>query len=89
MCPDICLPIHEPLLTTKCNFYKRYIDDIFLLRQGTPEELEVFIKQINQQHPTINFTEEVSSNAIDFRDCHIYKSKDGKLHSTVHTKTTD
>ena len=30
-----------PLLTTKCNLYKRYIDDIFLLWQGT---LEVFIK---------------------------------------------
>ena len=37
-----------PLLTTKCNFYKRYIDDIFLLWQGTLEELEVFTK-----HPTI------------------------------------
>ena len=74
MCPDICQPI--PLLTTRCNFYKRYIDDIFLLWQGTLEELEVFTKQINKLHPTIKFTEEVSFNAIDFLDCHIYKSKD-------------
>ena len=78
-----------PLLTTKCNFYKGFTDDIFLLWQGTLEELEVFIKQINKLHPTIKFTEEVSFNAIDYLDCHIYKSKDGKLHSTVHTKTTD
>ena len=56
MCPDICQPIHDfeetcinPLLTTKCNFYKRYIDDIFLVWQGT---LEVFTKLINKLHPT-------------------------------------
>ena len=78
-----------PLLTTKCNFYKRYIDDIFLLWQGTLEELKLFILQINRLHPTIKFTEEISFNSINFLDCHIYKSKDGKLHSSVHTKATD
>ena len=57
-----------PLLTKKCNFYKRYINDIFLLWQGTLEELQLFINQINKLHPTIKFTEEVSFSAIDFLD---------------------
>ena len=64
-----------PLLTTKCNFYKRYIDDIFLLWQGTLEELKLFILQINRLHPTIKFTEEISFNSINFLDCHIINLK--------------
>ena len=77
------------LLTTKCNFNKRYIDNIFLLWQGTLEVLEVFIKQISKLHLTIKFTEGITFNTIEFLDCHIYESKDGKLHSTVHSETTD
>ena len=46
-----------PLLTNKCHFYKRYIDGVFLLWQGTLEELQLFTKQINKLHPTIKFTE--------------------------------
>ena len=77
------------LISDKCNFYKRFIDDIFMLWQGTIQELQSFLQEINLLHPTIKFESKLSFNEIDFLDCHIYKSKDGKLQTTVYTKPTD
>ena len=37
-------------------FYKRFIDDIFIIWTGTEEELKTFMTKINNAHPTIKFT---------------------------------
>ena len=37
-------------------FFKRYIDDIFMIWTGTEEEFLAFFKQLNEMHPTIKFT---------------------------------
>ena len=71
------------------NFYKRFIDDIFILWNGTREQLKKFIEQINALHPTINFEANYSFNSINFLDTHIYKNKIGKLCTTLHVKPTD
>ena len=48
--------------------WKRYIDDIFLVWTDTKENLEQFIKSINDLHPRINFTAEISTDEITFLD---------------------
>ena len=77
------------LLNNKCTFYKRFIDDIFLLWTSTLEELNQFIEQLNQLHPTIKFDAKYSKTSIDFLDTKIYKSSNGKLQTTLYTKPTD
>ena len=77
------------LLTNKCPFYKRFIDDIFLLWNGTLDELEKFLEQLNKLHPTIKFDAKYSKSSIEFLDTKVYKSTDGKLHTTLYTKPTD
>ena len=54
------------------NLYKRFLDDIFLLWNGTLSDLNNFIGYINEIHPTIKFTHECSNTEIDFLDTTIY-----------------
>ena len=70
-------------------FYKRFIDDIFMVWNGTVEQLKQFIKNINTIHPTIKFDAKYSVDSIDFLDTHIYKTENGKLCTTLHIKPTD
>ena len=77
------------LIRNNCPFYKRFIDDIFLLWSGTLEELKVFIEKLNDQHPTIKFDAKYSLTSIEFLDTRVYKSTEGKLQTTLYTKPTD
>ena len=77
------------LIRKNSNFYKRFIDDIFILWNGTREQLKEFIEQINTVHPTIKFEANYSFNSINFLDTHIYKNKNRKLCTTLHVKPTD
>ena len=77
------------LIRDKCTFYKRFIDDIFILWNGTPDELKNFIAELNLLHPTIKFDAKYSKTSIEFLDTKIYKSADGKLQMTLYTKPTD
>ena len=43
------------LLDNNTKFYKRFIDDIFLVWNGTLDELKIFINKINDLHSTIKF----------------------------------
>ena len=78
-----------PLLIGKCPFYKRFIDDIFLLWTGTPDELNQFIEQLNQLHPTIKFDAKYSKTAVEFLDSKVYNPTNGTLQTTLYTKPTD
>ena len=78
-----------PLIANKCPFYKRFIDDIFLLWTGTLDELKVFIEDLNKLHPTIKFDAKYSKTSVEFLDTRVYKSNDGKLQTTLYTKPTD
>ena len=77
------------LIRNKCNFYKRFIDDIFIIWNATHDELKAFVEQLNKLHPTIKFDVKYSTDSIEFMDTRIYKSTDGKLQTTLYTKPTD
>ena len=55
------------------NFYERFMDDIFILWNGTREQLKEFSEQINTLHPTIKFEANYSFNSINFLDTHLQK----------------
>lgn len=73
-------------------FY-RYLDDIILISSGTREDLEDNIKDLNNLHPSLKFTADISDLGINFLDLHIYKGKHfpetGKLETRVFTKPCD
>ena len=76
------------LTKNKAIFYKRFIDGIFTLCNGTLDQLKEFLTTINTLHPTIKFDAKYSFSSINFLNTQIYKSDDGKLHTTVHIKPT-
>ena len=55
------------------KLYLRYIYDIFLIWNGTLEELEVFLQKVNNYHPTIKFDYQISKMKIHFIDTTVFK----------------
>ena len=49
---------------TKPTEWKGYIDDVFSLWDCNRKDVELFIKEANNFHPTIKFTAEISENEI-------------------------
>ena len=73
--------------------WKRFIDDIFIIWTGTTAEFEEYMHTINQIHPTIKFTHEVSDMELTFLDVTLYKG-DRFLHTNIldlrtHIKNTN
>ena len=77
-----------PLLTKLSNFYLRFIDDIFLVWNGTKTEVDNFLKKIKECHPSIKFEYEMSQTEINFLDTTVFKANN-KLRTKVHVKPTD
>ena len=46
----------------------RFIDDIFMIWTHVSNELDKFIKYLNEIHPKIKFTHESSTTEINFLD---------------------
>ena len=70
-------------------FWKRFIDDIFLIFLGTTEQLQSMKDFMNNLHPTIKFTFEHSTHEISFLDMKILIGTDRKLSTTLYRKPTD
>ena len=62
-----------PLLTNLSDFYLRFIDDIFLIWNGTKSEFDNFLKKINECHPSIKFEYEMSKTEINFLYTTVFK----------------
>ena len=79
--------LKKPLL------WVRYIDDIFTIWTYPLVDFEQFLVNLNQIHPSINFTAQISSLACDFLDLTIYKAPDftmtGKLSTTIYYKPSN
>ena len=75
------------------NMWKRFIDDIFLIWTGSPDQLKSFTSEINTVHPTIKFTYEQSENELTFLDVIVYKGPQftttGLLDVKTHIKPTN
>jgi len=71
------------------GFYKRFIDDIFLLWQGSREQLDEFISYMNSIHPTIKFSSsfDFEKREITFLDVSI-RIEDGKIITDLFRKPT-
>lgn len=70
-----------------------YMDDTLLMWGGSALELEDFMKQINDLHPSLKFTIKSSSNEIQFLDLEIFKGprfmEAHILDVRCHTKNTE
>ena len=70
-------------------FWKRFIDDIFLIFIGTTKQHQSMKSFINNLHPMIKFTFEHSTQEISVLDMKIHIGADHKLSTTLYRKPTD
>ena len=87
--------LETQILSNSCIkplFWKRYIDDVFLLWNTSQEKIESFVKKANDFHSTIKFTAEMSETEITFLDTKVYKgvrfAKESILDVQTHYKQT-
>ena len=52
----------------KPYFYRRYLDDIFIIWTDTTSKLQQLVTDINNCHPTIKLTSETSTESINYLD---------------------
>ena len=65
-----------PYINSFSNFYCQFIDDVFFPWSGTIVQLQEFIKNLSNRHPTFKFDFQYSKTSIEFLDTTIYKSKE-------------
>ena len=70
--------------TLKPSFFKRFINDIFLIWPHGEDTIQDFLIMINSHHPTIKFTEEHSPTHIPFLDTIVYKEHNKLLTKVYH-----
>jgi hypothetical protein len=75
---------------TPIQFYKRYIDDIFVIWTGTKNEFADFANRINNLHPTIKFTNEFNHErkSTTFLDLTV-SIVNNKIKTDLYRKETD
>jgi hypothetical protein len=86
------LHLLDPSITEQqhVKLYKRFLDDLLLLWNGTLHEFNIFFNHLNQVIPGITFTYKISSEANEFLDLQIAISSFGnskpKLSFSTHQK---
>ena len=70
------------------EFWKRYIDDVFLLWTDSEDKLNQFLQFINTVHPTIKFTSSSSQTSLPFLDI-LITLQGGFLSTSLYSKPTD
>ena len=85
--------LEDNLLTTSpvpvsSSYWKRYIDDIFLLWTRSLAELQQFSEFLNQFHPSVKFTVTFHDRAAPFLDI-LVSLENGFLQSDLYSKPTD
>ena len=75
----------------KPKYYKRFIDDIFLIVNCNETELAELIAHMNNQNPSIQFTHEHSRDEITFLDVTVYRDhrNSDKLQVRTYIKPTN
>ena len=77
-----------PLLENLSDFYQRFIDNIFLMRNGIKTEFDNSLKKINECHPNLKYEYEMSQTETNFFDTTLFKV-DNKLRTKAYVKPTD
>ena len=72
------------------HLWKRYIDDVFFIWRGTVEELEYFVKYINEQHSYIKFTPNynIETRSVPFLDMTVKIDDNGFIQTDLYKKST-
>ena len=72
------------------HLWRRYIDDIFFVWNASVEDLEIFIKFINDQHPYIKFTAtyDTTTKTIPFLDMSVSINHDCLFETDLYKKDT-
>jgi hypothetical protein len=79
--------VQQLLHKEKLLMYKRYIDDTFMIVQGTEKDVNNIMDKLNQLDETIKFTHTASKKSIDFLDIIIkYDAHLGKIDTSVFQK---
>ena len=86
----------EMFIMNECNpyfdrikFYKRYVDDTFLIFQGSKRITQKFVEYLNFCHVSIKFTcEYMVDNSLVFLDLTVYLKQDNKLGFRIYRKPT-
>ena len=73
---------------TKPWLWKRFIDDIFFIWTDSEENLNKFLKDLNEFHPNLKFRYEKSKEKINFLDL-VIELTDGKIVTDLYCKSTD
>lgn len=76
-----------PTQNTKPLIFTRYIDDIFMIWNGTVEDLSTFIANLNSVYPNLKFTHKHSDLSINFLDITIYKGNGFPITNRLDIKT--
>jgi peptide-methionine (R)-S-oxide reductase len=74
---------------TRPSLWLRYIDDIFMIWEHSPDELNKFLQHLNNCHQTIKFTAEQSTDCVNFLDTTVYLTPEGSLYTDLFCKPTD
>ena len=72
----------------KPDVWFRFLDDIFLLWTHSLEELHVFINCLNEFHPSIKFTYDISDTKVTFLDVDVSINNENVLNTSVPVKPT-
>lgn len=72
--------------TKQPHLLVRYIDDIFIIWTHS-EELQDFLRDINNYYPAISYTRLYSHSSVDFLDQKIYKSSTFTVTNKLDAKT--
>ena len=78
-----------PYIHGKAVLFLRYIDDIFMIWNGTTEEVILFIDELNKKHKTIKYDYKISTKEIEFLDTMIYRNQQHKIQIMIFRKPTD
>ena len=87
MCYHEKIWLDECPLSFKPKYYRRYVDDIFVMFENT-DKMEEFKKYLNSRHENINFTSELEKEGkIPFLDMLIDRSS-GQIVTSIYRKPT-
>ncbi|CAJ0943883.1 unnamed protein product [Ranitomeya imitator] len=79
----------HPLFIQNVSVWKRFIDDIFCIWDGTLESLQEFFLFLNGAWPGIKFTISHDLHSINFLDTMVIKDPTGVLTTDLFSKSTD
>jgi hypothetical protein len=75
--------------TVKPTVWYRFLDDIFMIWDGSLNDLKTFINDLNAFHPNIQFTHTISENSVTFLDVIIQKGTNLDVVTNVFVKQTN